>query len=209
MGLINCSSNELEACVFQTVNDSKTGLLKNIPVSGCTASKGERYLYPQSGVAASSQNWGVSEVGKHGDFSANSYNGGCTILPYFAEEYCGPFVPPYTELTSEELRSIDKDCQDKQGRAPLHIAVNVGNKDAFAHLIRVEANLTVRDNDGMTVLELLDKSLEEAHTRMKEFLEEREVIADIKEALKNAELRVGTLSKTEEESRVSNRIGRA
>lgn len=64
-------------------------------------------------------------------------------------------------LIDKLLRAgVNIDCRDDQGRTPLFYAVATHNRDLYTHLIWKNADVTVKDNLGIALIDLVNKGEE-------------------------------------------------
>ena len=52
----------------------------------------------------------------------------------------------------------DINCQDENGRTPLHLAASFGRTDTAEVLIQNDADMDIQDNDGRTPIMLAQES---------------------------------------------------
>jgi ankyrin repeat protein len=66
----------------------------------------------------------------------------------------------YTLIDKLLAAGVSVDCRDEQGRTPLFYAVATRNQRLYRHLVWKNADATVKDDLGISLLDLLDKTLD-------------------------------------------------
>jgi ankyrin repeat protein len=64
----------------------------------------------------------------------------------------------YALLDKLLAAGVNIDCRDSQGRTPLFYAVATHNRDLYRHLVWKNADATVKDPLGISLLDLIDKT---------------------------------------------------